>query len=431
MVNPWGRLPGTGREARSIWWRSDWPFLEKDVTLAFAQGRSYGDSCITPRGPVLDVTRLDRFIDFDRKTGRLRCESGILLGDVMRHVVPHGWTIPVLPGTQFITVGGAIANDVHGKNHHRAGTFGCHVRSFELVRSDATRRVCSPDENRDLFCATIGGLGLTGIITWAELQLRPIESFVVNVETTPFDTLDRFVDAIAASDEAWEYTAAWFDCLSYRDGRLKGLLGRARATAPDEPSLHRGLSRERRSAPRLPCTLVTRSTLRVFNALYYARNRRRRTARIPFDVYYFPLDSIANWNRLYGPRGFFQFQCVFPKRDGTRGLSDVLEFFAAEREGSFLATLKQFGDLASPGWLSFPCAGLTLALDFPNRGQRTVDVIRKAHAVVVEHGGRIYPAKDACMTADVFRASYPEWPRLSALRDPALLSAFWSRVGES
>jgi FAD/FMN-containing dehydrogenase len=427
-VSPWGRLPGMQREARSIWWRSDSPFVGGGVTLPFGQGRSYGDSCITPQGPVLRVAGLDRFIAFDGDAGRLRCESGVLLGDVLRHVVPRGWMLPVVPGTQFITVGGAVANDVHGKNHHRAGTFGRHVERLELVRSDGTRRVCSSDEHADLFAATIGGLGLTGVVTWVELRLAPIASFDVDVETLPFRSLDEFVAKTAAADAACDYTAAWFDFLSYRDGRVRGLLGLARPAPPDVESLRRGPRSARRAVPPLPFTLVHAASIRAFNALYYERNRRRAHARVPFDAYHFPLDALSHWNRLYGPRGFFQFQSVFPDGDGTAGLAEVLGLFAEAREGSFLATLKRFGEVPSPGWLSFPRAGITVTLDFPNRGSRTVDLIRRAHAIVLAHGGGLYPAKDACMTPRAFRASFPQWPRVEALRDPALSSAFWARV---
>lgn len=427
-VHPWGRLPGMQRAVRRIWWPSDVPFERDHAMLAFGQGRSYGDTCLTPTGPVLCMGALDRFIMFDRDTGRFRCECGSRLDDVLKHIVPAGWTVPVVPGTQFITVGGAVANDIHGKNHHREGTFGNHVECFELVRSDGSRRVCSRSENSELFAATIGGLGLTGIITWLEIRLRPIETWLLDVETQSFASLDDFVRLTHEADKDWEYTAAWFDVLSYREGRLKGLFSKARPGEPDHDSLRRPLSSHRFSVPHLPGALVSPTSIQLFNAIYYRRNKRRTAARVPFDAYHFPLDAVLNWNRLYGRRGFFQFQCAFPEADLTRGLAKVLGLFASMGEGSFLATLKRFGRIASPGLLSFPQPGLTLTLDFRNRGVRTVQLIRQAYSMVIEHGGRIYPAKDACMTSEIFRASFPAWRNFAKWRDPGLLSAFWIRV---
>jgi FAD/FMN-containing dehydrogenase len=397
--------------------------------LAFGNGRSYGDVCLNDGNALLDARPLDRFITFDAATGILRCEAGVLLSEILDLVVPQGWFLSVTPGTRLVTVGGAIANDVHGKNHHRAGTFGCHVRAFELLRSDGSRRVCSLAENTDYFGATIGGLGLTGLVTWAELQMRRIASPAIAQETVRYDSLDEFFALSAESDRAFEYTVAWIDCLASGPSLGRGVFIRgnhadgAADPAPRPPRLTLAVP----FTP--PFSAINAATLRAFNAAYYyGHPAGRQAGTVHYSPFFHPLDSVADWNRIYGPKGFLQYQFVVPPEHGADAVHEILRRIARAGTGSFLAVLKVFGEPASPGLLSFPQPGVTLALDFPNRGEQTLKLLTDLDGVVFQAGGRLYAAKDARMRGADFRASYPQWSALEALRDPRFDSSFWRRA---
>ncbi|HTY48875.1 MAG TPA: FAD-binding oxidoreductase [Steroidobacteraceae bacterium] len=399
--------------------------------LPRGNGRSYGDSCLNAEGGLVRMRSLDRFIDFDARSGVLCCEAGVLLADILALAVPRGWFLPVTPGTAFVTVGGAIANDVHGKNHHRAGTFAQAVRAFELLRSDGRWR-CTPDENAPLYAATLGGLGLTGLITWAQLQLRPIAGPFMDVHTLRFANLDEFLVRSAESDRDFEYTVAWVDCLG-RGRRLgRGVLQCANHAEDPAGSGGQGgaaaVNRRRLTVPFTPpLSLINPASLRLFNTAYYHRHRGGR-ARVPFDSFFYPLDGLLRWNRLYGPRGFYQYQCVIPEAAGPEPARALLVAIARSGQGSFLAVLKRFGSLSSPGLLSFPQPGLTLALDFPNRGARLERLFRELDAIVASAGGRLYPAKDARMPGMLFRGGYPRWQEFARCIDPRCSSSFWRRV---
>ncbi|MBY0421042.1 MAG: FAD-binding oxidoreductase [Parvularculaceae bacterium] len=391
-------------------------------TLGVGLGRSYGDSGLLSDGRLVRTTRMDRVRRFDREAGVFAAEAGITLGDVIRIVGPHGWFPPAVPGTQFVTLGGAIANDVHGKNHGRVGTLGAHVRKIALARSSGDVLVLAPGD--PLFAATIGGLGLTGLILWAELQLSRVSSGYVLSETEPFEGLPAF---FALSEDACkdEFSVAWVDCLS---AEIRGLFTRANwapnAGFPDRPS------RPRLSFPIAPPkTPLNRATLAAFNALYYhALSGRRRPDLLPYDTALFPLDGVGGWNRLYGARGFFQYQAVAPAETASDAIAAMLAAIRDAGEGSFLAVLKTFGDRPSPGILSFPMKGATLALDFPNRGASTEKLFQRLDAIVREARGRLYPAKDARMPAALFREGYPRWAEMAAHVDPKFTSDFWKRM---
>jgi FAD/FMN-containing dehydrogenase len=400
--------------------------------LPFGNGRSYGDSCLNVGGALLQTRALDRFIRFDRETGVLACESGVLLADILRLVVPTGWFLPVVPGTCYVTVGGAIANDVHGKNHHCAGTFGRHVRRFELLRSDGARLICSPGENSEWFAATVGGLGLTGTITWAELQLRPIQGPRLEVESTRFANLDEFFSLSAESERIYEYTVAWIDCLGRGKQLGRGILQCANH-AQDVPVTAETVPGRKIAVPfPLPVSLVNGMSLRVFNTVHYHRQRRRvaRTSEY-FQKFFFPLDGILHWNRLYGPAGFYQYQCVVPMPVAREATGELLDTIARSGLGSFLAVLKHFGSHGSAGMLSFPREGVTLALDFPNKGAAVERLFESLDRIVSMAGGTLYPAKDGRMPGALFRSGYPRWREFSQYIDPACSSSFWRRVTEN
>ena len=396
--------------------------------LPRGNGRSYGDVCLNDAGSLLDGRGLDRFIAFDPERGVLRCEAGVLLGTILDMFVPRGWFLPVVPGTRFVTVGGAIANDVHGKNHHVVGSFGGHVRSFELLRSNSTRRICSRDGNADWFAATIGGLGLTGMITWAELQLKPVPDAWFDTETIRFGRLDDFFELSSESGRAFEYTVAWVDCSARGKALGRGIFSRGNhAPASGNPR------EPREGRLRIPFTpafsLVSGPTLRAFNVLHFHNAPKTpRRARVHYRPWLFPLDGIRNWNRMYGPRGFLQYQCVLPSATAPEAVRELLDRIAVSGSGSFLAVLKQFGTMRSPGLLSFPRPGATLALDFANRGWATFELLDRLDNTVAAAGGAVYPAKDARMSGERFRAYFPAWQQYAQFIDPAFSSGFWRRV---
>jgi FAD/FMN-containing dehydrogenase len=432
IVSSWGNVIRAPHVVYDMRGRHDsFPRLPAlGTVLPFGNGRSYGDSCLNVGGALLQTRSLDRFIHFDRDTGVLACEAGVLLADILRLAVPAGWFLPVVPGTACVTVGGAIANDVHGKNHHRAGTFGRHVRQLELLRSDGTRRKCSPAQNPDWLAATVGGLGLTGAITWAELQLRPIGGPRLDVQSIRFANLDEFFSVCDELERHFEYIVAWIDCLA-RGKRLgRGILqcaNHAPQQAPGEPLGARTLVVP--FAP--PVSLVNAVSLRAFNTIYYYRQRRRRQrTNESVRKFFFPLDRVVRWNRLYGPSGFYQYQCVVPIPVAREALGDILDTIARSGLGSFLAVLKRFGSLGSPGMLSFPREGVTLALDFPNKGAAVERLFQSLDRIVSVAGGTLYPAKDGRMPGELFRSGYPRWQEFSNYIDPACSSSFWRRVTE-
>ena len=397
--------------------------------LPFGNGRSYGDSCLNTGGALIECGNLDRFLSFDVDNGTVRCEAGVQFSRILDLAIPAGWILPAMPGTRFLTVGGAIANDVHGKNHHSAGTFGRHVSCFELLRSDGTRILCSPDQNTELFRATIGGLGLTGVVTWAELRLKRVATPYLSQEVIRFANLAEFFELSHASDGAFEYTVAWVDCLATGPSLGRGLFSRANhlEQAPAKPPRSPGRTASVPFSP--PMSLINALSLRLFNAVYYRKQRGDRTSGpVHYEPFFFPLDSILQWNRIYGPRGFYQYQCVLPMERGEEGIAKILGRISASGSGSFLAVLKVFGDTPSPGMMSFPRPGVTLALDFPNNRRKTLELMASLDEVTREFGGALYPAKDARMPPWMFEASFPNLEAFKPHIDPAFSSSFWRRV---
>jgi FAD/FMN-containing dehydrogenase len=425
----WGRYPKAEPAAvyRAYWADEPSPHTAH-LLLPFGNGRSYGDSCLNDGGALLDMRGLDRMLSFDRSAGILRCEAGVLLADILTLVVPMGWFLPVTPGTRFVTIGGAIANDVHGKNHHRTGTFGQHVLRLALRRSDRGVVLCSPSENTELFNTTIGGLGLTGAILWAEIRLRPIANPAVDAETIRFPNLNAFFDLSEESDRDYEYTVAWIDCLAHGKSLGRGLFMRGNHAAPME-RVPKASHKTRNFPVDMPFPLVNACSLRTFNGLYYRHQMTRmRRNMTHYEPFFYPLDGILHWNRLYGRRGFLQYQCVVSPDSARESIRSLLETIAAAKSGSFLAVLKVFGDRRSPGLLSFPRPGATLALDFPNQGQRTLNLLSNLDQIVASSDGAVYPAKDAQMSGDHFRQYFPRWREFQRYIDPRFSSSFWRRV---
>lgn len=426
----WNRIPQVKhRRVVNLRHRLEpFPELAADETcLAHGAGRSYGDVCLNGGGVLLKTRGMDHFVHFDRAKGVLASEAGVTLGEILELVTPHNWFPPVTPGTRFVTIGGALANDVHGKNHHSAGAFGHHVLRFELLRSSGERLVCSRDENPGMFAATIGGLGLTGLVTWVELQLAPIHSPYMITQAQRFRSLDEYWSATASAEREWPYTVAWLDCT---DPSGKGILfcGRHAPEATQGPGRRES---DRNFPVDPPMSLINTPSIRAFNFFYYHRPLRSDARIEHYTSYFYPLDAIRNWNRLYGRRGFHQYQCVIPPDGAREGVGALLRVISQSRMGSFLSVLKLFGSKPSAGLLSFPRAGATLSLDFPEAGERTQRLFASLDAIVREHGGALYPAKDARMSGDMFRRGYPGLERFLPFVDPKFASGFWRRVTES
>lgn len=431
----WGRYPKVDQKACKLYWRDNPLPIEMvagTTYLPFGNGRSYGDVCANDGGVLLDCRHLDRFIQFDPDSGLLRCEAGVLLSEILHLTVATGWFLPVTPGTQFVTVGGAIANDVHGKNHHKSGTFGQHVRRFELLRSDGTRMICSPNDNDGFYKSTIGGLGLTGVITWAEIQLRPVKSEYIEREIIRYRSLDEFFALARESDVTYEHTVAWIDCLAKGKHLGRGLFIRGNYAATVERK------DSRPSVMRLtfpidpPFALINRVTLKLFNNIYYRKQWSERVkSRIHYQPFFYPLDTITAWNRIYGSKGFFQYQCAVPSGEMEGAIREILMRIGKAGIGSFLAVLKLFGNKPSPGLLSFPLPGATLSLDFPNQGEKTHRLLGQLDEVTRSVDGRVNPSKDARMSPEDFQHAYPNWTKMAKYMDPYISSSFWRRVTSS
>lgn len=439
MTSPlksWGRYPYHPQAAHPVPWRdrlrATWEQVAgaNGTTLAYGNGRSYGDSCLAASDHVVHMQPLDRFISADWQTGVVRAEAGATLDDVLQLAVPRGWMLPVTPGTKYVTLGGAVANDVHGKNHHVRGTFGRHVRRFALLRSEREPLECSPEENAEWFAASIGGIGLTGVIAWVEIQLMPIRSSRVSVTSIRFGNLDEFFALSEELDSKHEYSVAWIDCLSRGAALGRGIFMVGDHSAVGDLQLP--IKKKRTVPVTPPISLINPLTLRAFNALYYnCQQNKAVQSEVDYDSYFYPLDGLLEWHRIYGKRGFQQYQCVLPRASSRDGMHAILEAIGKSGTGSFLAVLKRCGELVSPGLLSFPMAGVSLALDFPQHDERNRRLFERLDAIVREAGGRLYPAKDAHMSASDFQLAYPAWCQLEALRDPALMSRFWQRTTQT
>lgn len=404
---------------------------EQKSILPRGLGRSYGDSCLNESGILVGTKRLQHFISFDSEQGILRCESGVSFDEILQFIVPQGWFLPVTPGTKFVTVGGAIANDVHGKNHHYAGNFGHHVLSFELLRSSGKRLICSRIENAELFYATIGGLGLTGFITWAEFKLSKMSSAWIKQEQIQFHSLKDFFSLATESERDYEFTVAWVDCVN-SSSDIRGIFIRGNFATPqahDNFKVHN--TKSFKTVPVFfPEWTLNSFSIRSFNELYYRKNLSAKKENIVhYDPFFYPLDSIHHWNKIYGKRGFLQYQFVVPyKEDAGKALADIFDILKRSQMGSFLAVLKTFGAVKSEGLLSFPQEGVTLALDFPNYGDKLFKILDQCDAIVRSAKGAVYPAKDARMSKESFSTFFTQLNEFERHIDPQFSSSFWRRV---
>ena len=439
LISGWGRFPvercnvyrpESRRQLTAILESGAQPSL-----ISFGLGRSYGDAPLNSQEGVICHTRLNRLLAFDAQSGVLECEAGVSLAEILQYFLPRGFFLSVTPGTKFVTVGGAIAADVHGKNHHQDGTFGNFVLDFKLLTPKGETISCSPNNNFELFWATHGGMGLTGIILSARIKLRPVESAWALVDYQKATNLEDALERMTESDIRYQYSVAWIDCLA--SGRHMGRAVLMRGNHAPAKELPRRIRRPLSQPPHrhwtlpfdFPSMALNSFTVRAFNSLYYGTHRNAARQLIDLDTFFYPLDAIYHWNRMYGRRGFVQYQVALPLDGGLEGLKVVLARLARSRRASFLAVLKRLG-MPNPGLLSFPIQGYTLALDLPvNRG--LVPLLHELDRVVLSYGGRVYLAKDAVMTSQSFAAMYPKLEQFRAVKrkvDPqGLLSSSQAR----
>jgi len=375
-------------------------------------GRCYGDSSLA-EPLIVSSRRLNRMLSFDPGTGRLTAEAGVTLAEILDAFVPRGWFLPVTPGTKFVSLGGAVASDVHGKNHHVAGCFGEHTAWVDLITAAGATVRCSASEEQELFAATRGGHGLTGFIAQAAVDLVPIESAYIRQETVKTANLGEIMDAFEESG-AWTYSVAWIDCAAAGAGLGRSVLMRGEHARPDElPSALRAAplslphGRTLTIPVDFPSFALNPWSVKAFNMLYYGKAPAGvANSIVPYTTFFYPLDAVNEWNRIYGKRGFTQYQFVIPKEAGRAGLEKILSRIAASGLGSFLAVLKLFGRQDHPqGNMSFPMEGYTLALDFPI-SEKLFPLLETLDAMVLDYGGRLYLTKDARMSPETFHRGY-------------------------
>jgi decaprenylphospho-beta-D-ribofuranose 2-oxidase len=426
-LSGWGRYP---RRLATV-------FCPEDISeatppragrmIARGQGRSYGDAAMLEDGIVMLTERLGHSVSFDERSGLLRAEAGTTLSDIIDQLLPRGWFPAVVPGTKFVSLGGCVAADIHGKNHHREGAFGAHVNEIEITLANRSRNRCCPTEDASLFWATVGGMGLTGIITGVATQLIPVESSYVVVQHHQAKDLEASFAMLA--EKKWDdrYTVAWIDCTAAKRNLGRSVLMRGRhATLADLPAKLREqpFSKPRRQVNLnfdFPSWVLNTRSIKAFNELYYRRQGQHKEPFITdYEHFFFPLDRIGNWNRMYGKRGFIQYQFVLPSREALKGMQAVIEALSASGRASFLSVLKRFGP-AGPGLLSFPIEGYTLTLDLPVSDPDLFPFLDRLDDIVLRYGGRVYLAKDARLRPEKFRAMYPrfdEWLKLKQQIDP-------------
>ena len=413
-VSGWGRYPRIDAEVLSpldpqaVLSRLRGP--AQRPLIARGLGRSYGDSALSAR--VISTRYLNHLLSFDESSGALTCASGVSFSDLLSVFLPRGWFPPVTPGTKFVTVGGAIASDIHGKNHHRDGSFTDHVSRLTLATVSDGIVECSRHKRPELFHATCGGMGLTGVILDATFGLKSVKSAYIEAALLKAASLEEAVELFQVHQAA-SYSVAWMDCVSpgSAHGRAVVMLGEHADHGGLVPGNRRGLV-----VPLdLPGRVLNRHVIRAFNALYYHRLRKKRTdRRLHYESFFYPLDGLGHWNRLYGKAGFTQYQFVLPTEASLDGLRAVLRRIAASRHAPALAVLKAFGK-GNANFLSFPMAGCTLALDF-RLAAGVTDLLDELDCIVLDHGGRVYLTKDARLSADTLRASYPGWQALAQVR---------------
>ncbi len=412
----WGRFPRVeGLELVS----EDLEAISRGAILSRGLGRSYGDASLPPQGqgPVASTRLANRLLAFNGDTGVLRAEAGFCLADFNSLFLPLGWASPVTPGTRYVSLGGMVASDVHGKNHHVAGCFGEHVRALRMRVADGRILDVSENQEPELFHATLGGLGLTGHLLEVEFVLEKVPSAWVWAENQQVENFSELIACLREASDTWPMTVAWVDSLSKGDALGRGIVMKGRWARPDQAPSQAPASKSAFSVPLdFPEWVLSKTSVQLFNRAYFCKEGKSGKSGIvhPYAFFY-PLDRLQDWNRIYGRRGFIQYQCVIPKQDADEIGKQLLKTLAASDEGSFLSVVKDCGRQGK-GMISFPMPGISLAFDVPMRGDSTRALVRKLNEIVLEAGGRIYLAKDALTSAETYRAMDPRWEAWNGVR---------------
>ncbi len=400
-ISAWGNYPVVEANIISYWDNDSLNFEESKEYIAYGNGRSYGDSALSKN--IIKVREKDLFIDFNQESGLLHVQAGVLLSEILEHFVPRGWFLKVTPGTKLITIGGAIASDIHGKNHHIEGCFSECVEEFTILLDSGKVEVCTKESNPDLWRATCGGMGLTGIILDAKIELKKIKSKYIDQTTIKTANLKETFEAFEEYKDM-PYSVAWIDCLAKDDsiGRCLLMVG----DFLEDGDLSYNLKKQKSIPFNFPSFALNNLSVKAFNWLYYGKVKERVSKqKVDIDTFFYPLDAIGHWNRIYGKNGFTQYQFILPKEQSLEGLEEILSEISASGKGSFLAVLKLYGK-ANDNWLSFPMEGYSLALDFKIE-PGLFELLDKLDKIVLKYGGRIYLTKDVRVSKESFEKGYP------------------------
>lgn len=426
--NSWNNLPSRNLKREYFEYKNKQSLLNLNKkVIPRGLGRSYGDVCINDNGELILTNKLNSILDFDIETGVIQCESGISINELLNTIIPNNWFLPVVPGTSFVTIGGAIANDIHGKNHHKLGSFGNSILSIEILRSDGSILNCSPSENSNLFYATIGGLGLTGLILSIKIQLIKIKNPYISSGSKRFYSLSEFFAINSEIEKKYDYTVSWVDF-----NNRKGFRGVYHYGNHSEKPLSSKKHKTKRFSLSFPFTppfsFVNNLTLKILNSVYFHINRDKKNESQNYRSFFFPLDFIGNWNRAYGKKGFYQYQFVVPIKSAEEVINLVLDELQKNNHVAALGVLKTFGEIESLGLLSFPMKGLTLAIDIQNKGNKTLNMLDKLDEIILNNNGRLYPAKDCRMSAKTFKQCFKDFNKFNNFVDPMFSSNFFERV---
>jgi len=421
-ISGWGRYPKeTCHLVRPEKYKDLHDYGESSI--ARGQGRSYGDASLNKDNAVILTERLNRFLAFDQDRGILTCEAGVTLKEILDVIVPAQWFLPVTPGTQYASLGGCLAADVHGKNHHHAGSLGKYIIAFELITANRKKILCTPKDHAELFWATIGGMGLTGIVGTIVLKLIPIVSAEMVVSHHTAENLEQIFHALSDPVLDDDYSVAWIDALAEDKKMGRGIVMTAHHAEMDEisPKYSKKNPASRNIPIDLPGWVLNHFTIKLFNDYYFKkRSQKKQIFTTHYQEYFYPLDNITHWNRLYGKKGFVQYQCVFPEKKAYEGVQQMLKSDDTHKNPGFLAVLKKLGH-SSLSLLSFPMPGYTLSLDIPFRDEKTLHQLKIFDEIVLSHHGRVYLAKDAALSPEHFRqmySRYPEWLAVKQKIDP-------------
>ena len=420
----WGNLPES-ENVKKIKYEQDLLKRVSGKVLTYGNGRSYGDVCLNET--IIETDELDKFIQIDHQEDLLICSSNLTLKEILIEIIPKGYFLPVVPGTKNITIGGAIANDIHGKNHHSAGSFGNFVKNIKIYRSDFGVIDCNYNENKSIFISTIGGLGLTGVILSATIELKKINSSYIDQFTKRFNSFSEFLEITNQIEQNYEYCVGWVDLANKQN--FRGLVLAGNHSDYEQLNSEKKIKLNTIQFPfTLPFSLVNKLTIGILNKLYFFANKSGKSKITNFNSFFFPLDKIEFWNKAYGKKGFYQYQFVIQNKNAETFFKELISLINASKELPALTVLKCFGNIESKGTMSFPREGITLAIDFPNKGTETLELFNKLDKLVLFYNGALYPAKDSRMSKIVFEKSFPNLDKFKKNLDPMFSSFFWERI---